>query len=524
MEGQERKRWTGNSPLSLCECPVFSFSSIRVPSNSDVRYVMESPFRSEEIPEISSLDWELQVPEDELFNILSTFSRNEEVNSQESHNDQPRSSGNDFTSSDVLLSGTSQSSCESNTPSPRNDYETTGGYGNSRRSVRSSITLFSSNSQISPVTFNANHHPSGGQGGSPNSNHSAMSLDSAIGDVYSVQTPSRSSIDGDADKIDLSSVLVTSAPRSSHGRVISPVHNQRVARRRRSRQSSPFGYSRQSGPVPSQQIFPSPQLNATVQDLCHKYHMAFYSRPRPRPKNLGDPLYVTNRLVSDAMVRFQRFFANLDAVQTLPISDMNLLYNTNICVVAIIRACAMSTNLSTLLDAFPFPYGQNLQAEEALFLIFSNNLYTELKAFVTKVQASSLLKDVQVMIFCMILGFFNAVPDILAHHQVYDSQHFYKQKLMEHLSVVHGSLERAQTDMKIIEEHLEAIRQYAHRLRDFMSEVIKYGLQDQYEPICENIGLICFLIQNDPSMNHLGCPRPPVMGPRIHPFSYHHLS
>lgn len=395
---------------------------------------MESPFRSEEVPVISSLESELNVQEDELFNILSNFSRNEESTSGKSETDADsylaRSSGNEFTSSDVLLSGTSQSSCDSNTPSPRNEYETATG---SRRAAHSSsITLFSSHGQISPVTFNASsHHPSL-QGGSPNSNHSAMSLDSAIGDVYSVQTPSRSSIDGDSDKVDLSSVLVTSAPRSSHGRVISPIQNQRVARRRRSRQSSPFGYPRHSGPPVTYMphIFPSPQLNATVQDLCHKYHMAFYTRPRPRPKNLGDPLYVTNRLVNDAMVRFQRFFASLNAVQTLPISDMNVLYNANICVVAIIRACAMSTNLSTLLDAFPFPYGQNLQAEEALFLIFSNNLYTELKALVTKVQSSALLKDVQVMIFCMILAFFNAVPDILAHHQVYDSQHFYKQKLM----------------------------------------------------------------------------------------------
>ena len=45
---------------------------------------------------------------------------------------------------------------------------------------------------------------------------------------------------------------------------------------------------------------------------------------------------------------------------------------------------------------------------------------------------------------------------------------------------------------------IERVRSFSQRLREFLNDVTRSGLQKQYESVCENIGLIAFLLQTEP--------------------------
>ena len=45
---------------------------------------------------------------------------------------------------------------------------------------------------------------------------------------------------------------------------------------------------------------------------------------------------------------------------------------------------------------------------------------------------------------------------------------------------------------------IDRVRSFSHRLREFLNDVTRSGLQKQYESVCENIGLIAFLLQTEP--------------------------
>jgi hypothetical protein len=45
---------------------------------------------------------------------------------------------------------------------------------------------------------------------------------------------------------------------------------------------------------------------------------------------------------------------------------------------------------------------------------------------------------------------------------------------------------------------VDKVRNFSSRLHEFMSDVTRCGLQKQYESVCENIGLIAFLLQSEP--------------------------
>ena len=45
---------------------------------------------------------------------------------------------------------------------------------------------------------------------------------------------------------------------------------------------------------------------------------------------------------------------------------------------------------------------------------------------------------------------------------------------------------------------VDKARDFSGRLREFMADVTRCGLQNQYESVCENIGLMAFLLQTEP--------------------------
>ena len=45
---------------------------------------------------------------------------------------------------------------------------------------------------------------------------------------------------------------------------------------------------------------------------------------------------------------------------------------------------------------------------------------------------------------------------------------------------------------------IDRVRSFSQRLREFLNDVKRCGLQKQFESVCENIGLIAFLLQTEP--------------------------
>ena len=45
---------------------------------------------------------------------------------------------------------------------------------------------------------------------------------------------------------------------------------------------------------------------------------------------------------------------------------------------------------------------------------------------------------------------------------------------------------------------IDRVRSFSQRLREFLNDVTRCGLQKQFESVCENIGLIAFLLQTEP--------------------------
>ncbi len=45
---------------------------------------------------------------------------------------------------------------------------------------------------------------------------------------------------------------------------------------------------------------------------------------------------------------------------------------------------------------------------------------------------------------------------------------------------------------------VERVRSFSQRLRELLNDVTHAGLQRQFESVCENIGLIAFLLQTEP--------------------------
>ena len=48
---------------------------------------------------------------------------------------------------------------------------------------------------------------------------------------------------------------------------------------------------------------------------------------------------------------------------------------------------------------------------------------------------------------------------------------------------------------------IEHVCSFSHRLREFLNNVTRCGLQKYYESVCENIGVIAFLLQTEPKFD-----------------------
>ncbi len=69
--------------------------------------------------------------------------------------------------------------------------------------------------------------------------------------------------------------------------------------------------------------------------------------------------------------------------------------------------------------------------------------------------------------------------------------------LQIYLSVRYGPCS-SQSLMSSIMSAVCKVRDFSRRLREFLTDVTTCGLQQQYEAVCENIGLIAFLLQAEP--------------------------
>ena len=72
--------------------------------------------------------------------------------------------------------------------------------------------------------------------------------------------------------------------------------------------------------------------------------------------------------------------------------------------------------------------------------------------------------------------------------------------LQVYLQIRFGSEAMVSLMTKILST-IERVRSFSHRLREFLNDVTRAGLQKHYESVCENIGLIAFLLQTEPKFD-----------------------
>merc|ERR1719273_1142689 len=76
--------------------------------------------------------------------------------------------------------------------------------------------------------------------------------------------------------------------------------------------------------------------------------------------------------------------------------------------------------------------------------------------------------------------------------------HYYNEKLQVYLSLRFGP-NNCWPVLHNIYQTISRVRDFSCKLRDFLAEVTSVGLQTQYEAVCENLGLIAYLVQCEPS-------------------------
>lgn len=100
-------------------------------------------------------------------------------------------------------------------------------------------------------------------------------------------------------------------------------------------------------------------------DLLRRFEYASRLHPRSDSKiwmsksSVEDPLLITTKLIADALTRLRIFLFNLEPMQWLPWPDRCVLYNSHVCCISILKACA-SVDQANLQDAYPLPYGEYL--------------------------------------------------------------------------------------------------------------------------------------------------------------------
>ncbi len=59
--------------------------------------------------------------------------------------------------------------------------------------------------------------------------------------------------------------------------------------------------------------------------------------------------------------------------------------------------------------------------------------------------------------------------------------------------------EAGATQLNCLLHWIQKVNSFSARLREFLDDVTRCGLQKQYESVCENVGLMAFLLQSESS-------------------------
>lgn len=238
-------------------------------------------------------------------------------------------------------------------------------------------------------------------------------------------------------------------------------------------------------------------------DLLHRFQQATGLHPRTHAKTWmarsgEDPLVVTTRLLSDSLTRLRIFVFGLDPINWLLWPDRNVLYSTQICSLSIFKA-SVSVDLNNTPTAFPLPYGEYLDEVEALHLILAHDLYNELRSLISHIQSIG-IREFPVMLLVMMVAFFTPHRHLRQPEKVIRVHDYYTHKLQIYLSLRFGP-EVMPGLMTSVISTVDKVHKFSQRLREFLSDVTRCGLQKQFESVCENIGLIAFLLQSEPRLD-----------------------
>ena len=144
------------------------------------------------------------------------------------------------------------------------------------------------------------------------------------------------------------------------------------------------------------------------------------------------------------------FLFNLDPMNWLTFPDRDVLYNSNVCAMAIMKA-SVGLNLETVPSAYPLPYGEylgKLEATdlaaglgdldfnilviagevEALHLILAHDLYNELRTLLSHIQNLG-IREFPVMLLLMMVTFFSPMPSLRQPDRVIRVHDYYMHKL-----------------------------------------------------------------------------------------------
>ena len=182
------------------------------------------------------------------------------------------------------------------------------------------------------------------------------------------------------------------------------------------------------------------EVDQVCLELARRFDMACASHPRQNSRTWAasasasmDPLGITTRLLSDTLARLKVFLTTLDPMQWLSVHDQRVLYNSQLCTVAILRA-ATCVNLETLPAAYPLPYGEYLGEVEALHLILAHDLYNGLRSLIGEVQGLE-IREFPVMLLMIMVGFFTPLKNMQHPEKVAKVHDYYLHKLQVSLSL-----------------------------------------------------------------------------------------
>ena len=193
------------------------------------------------------------------------------------------------------------------------------------------------------------------------------------------------------------------------------------------------GHAHQVPHTPS----PRQEVESVCLDLLRRFHHASEVYPRRLSSSYlarsgaaatEDPLMVTTRLLSDAQGRLRLFLSSLDPMGWLHERDRRGLYSAHVCSAAILKS-ASCVDVAALPDAYPLPYGEYLGEVEVLQLIQAHDLYNELKALVSGVQALAGAKELPVMLLVMMVAYFRPTRTTISPAAVVKMHDYYLHKL-----------------------------------------------------------------------------------------------